>query len=144
MIGDQTETQCIASTPVCSGSEGPYSCQRTKRPAHPGNKSPERLALNSSIHVPLRETVCVSSSASDQARSLLNVGGGLLPDDEYHTRKVVLSQLEIELNDASIKFPTMELRRIQFNLRPVCEESRWLAHDPLHDIACGSDVANQR
>ena len=29
----------------------------------------------------------------------------------------VLSQLEIELNDASIKFPTMELRRIQFNLK---------------------------
>jgi len=28
-----------------------------------------------------------------------------------------LSQLEIELNDASIKFPTMELRRIQFNLK---------------------------
>jgi hypothetical protein len=25
----------------------------TKKPAHPGNGSPERLALNSSFHIPL-------------------------------------------------------------------------------------------
>src|ERR671918_334048 len=30
-----------------------------KKTAHPGNKSPERLALNSPIHVPLRRTSCV-------------------------------------------------------------------------------------
>jgi hypothetical protein len=30
-----------------------------KKPAHPGNKSPERLASNSPFHIPLRRTSCV-------------------------------------------------------------------------------------
>ena len=30
-----------------------------KKPAHPGNKSPERLALNSPFHIPLRRTFSI-------------------------------------------------------------------------------------
>src|SRR5215475_9371690 len=33
--------------------------QETKKPAHPSDKSPEWLALNSPFHFPLRRTSCV-------------------------------------------------------------------------------------
>lgn len=59
-----------------------------KKPAHPGDKSPERLASNSPFHFPLRRTSCSPSLASDHARSRLDDGGGLLRADKYHTRKV--------------------------------------------------------
>jgi hypothetical protein len=33
--------------------------EKIEKPAHPGDKSPERLALNSPFHFPLRRTACV-------------------------------------------------------------------------------------
>jgi hypothetical protein len=49
---------------------------------------PERLALNSCLHISLRGTVLFSSLASDHVGSLLYDGGGLLRADKYHTKKV--------------------------------------------------------
>jgi hypothetical protein len=73
---------------IDSGPEGPCLYPRTKKPAHSSDKSPERLALNSPVHIPLPGTACVPSFASDHARSLLNDGGGLLRGEQYHTRKI--------------------------------------------------------
>jgi hypothetical protein len=62
--------------------------RKQKKPAHPGNKSPGQLALNSSFHFPLRRTTCVPSClASHHTGSLLNDGGGLLRAHKYHIAK---------------------------------------------------------
>ena len=45
-----------------------------KKPAHPGDKSPERLASNSSIHFPLRGTSCVLRLASITTEAFSMVG----------------------------------------------------------------------
>jgi hypothetical protein len=58
-----------------------------KKPAHPGDKSPERLASNSSIHFPSEERLASSGLASRHIGSLLNGGGDLLQAHKYHIAK---------------------------------------------------------
>src|SRR5215471_10286344 len=54
-----------------------------KKPAHPGNKSPERLALNSSFHTPSEERLAFLWLGLTSHGSLL-VGGGRLQAHQYH------------------------------------------------------------
>src|SRR5215471_8754473 len=54
-----------------------------KKPAHPGNKSPERLARNSSVHTPSEERLAFLWLGLTSHGSLL-VGGGRLQAHQYH------------------------------------------------------------
>jgi len=58
-----------------------------KKPAHPGKKLPERLALNSPFHIPLEERLAFFRLASHHSGSLVNDGGGLLRTHKYHMEK---------------------------------------------------------
>jgi len=59
-----------------------------KKPAHPGYKSPERLALNSHFHFPLRRTSCVPPVWPQiRLEAFFNDGGGSLQRHEYHMEK---------------------------------------------------------
>src|SRR5919108_1547718 len=54
-----------------------------KKPAHPSNKSPERLALNSSFHTPFEERLTFLWLGLTSYGSLLD-GGGRLQAQKYH------------------------------------------------------------
>jgi hypothetical protein len=71
-----------------------------KKPAHPGNKSPERLALNSSAHFPLRwERFAFLGLASDHARSRLVMGEACYRPINITRRKCVKTVVSRELSE---------------------------------------------
>ena len=79
---------------------------------------PEWLASNSSVHFPLRRTVCVPGLASDHARSRHVDGGGLLPADEYHTGKTC--QQDYFISRSHSNFPRPAEPVSQYTKAHIC------------------------
>src|SRR5262249_30110949 len=77
-----------------------WSLASKKRPADPGKKLPKRLALNSSLHFPLRWNGLRSliwPQIMPEAVSMM--GGGYLRGDKYHTR-IVCQDIHISAQDS--------------------------------------------
>src|SRR4029453_10716792 len=78
-----------------------------KKPAHPGDKSPERLALNSHFHFPLRRTSCVPPvwpSITGEDLSMMGEACYERTDITWRrTVKGILFHLRMQLNDATVK-----------------------------------------
>src|SRR5229473_3543263 len=82
-----------------------------QKPAHPGDKSPERLALNSPFHIPLRRTSCVPPVWPHiKLEAFSMVGGGFVTSAQISHAEELSRRWE-----RKIRFETREAskRRIQ-------------------------------
>src|SRR5262249_28596612 len=80
---------CLRSLYAANAARSRSRSGETKRPAHSSTRSPERLALNSSVHMPpLRNGSRFSCLSSHCIGSLLDVRERLLRAHEDHMAKV--------------------------------------------------------